>query len=618
MPHQAGEKGTRRPLSRWRVEGEGGAANPRRMRATGRVPKVEVTQSMHQPVSTPRFSIYYDYKVFPFQPPPELRGEQVRHPVTIVGAGPIGLVAALELARFGIPSVILTAERQVSEGSRALAYTRRSMEILQQVGVAERIARDGLPWQYGISFFRGEPVFHMDMGHDDDDRFFPATNLQQQYLEQYLIEQIEANPLVELRWASRVIGIDGHDDDGVTLRVDTPEGEYALRADWVIAADGPRYTLRQALGLRMVGDSYQGRFVIADIRVKLPFETRRRAYFDPSWNPGNTVLMHRAPHDIWRIDYQLPAGETPEQALSRESLFARINEQLAMVGQAGVEWELDWCSVYSAYAMTLTDYVHGRIIFAGDAAHMLPIFGVRGANTGFQDANNLGWKLALVHRGLAPRTLLDTYSHERVAAAQEIVDEAGKSTRFMTPPTRGFRLLRDAVLSLTLTQPFVRPLLHWRTSRPHDYVTSPLNTRGDDDAMFEAGPRKGAVLRNIRLGEDDFLFDHLPAGFLVLDFCEDPAVAPEVVDVVQRWRDRGLPLSIVAVRRQPGEVACADLTIAAGGTSMFDKYGANGLPAVYLVRPDQHVAARWRSVSGEGLDQALRTAMGAGSKEQCS
>jgi 3-(3-hydroxy-phenyl)propionate hydroxylase len=248
----------------------------------------------------------------------------------------------------------------------------------------------------------------------------------------------------------------------------------------VVACDGARSALRQLQGLALEGDSYHGRFVIADIRVDLPLPTERLAFFDPPWNPGNTVLMHREPLGIWRIDYQLPAGETPEQALDPASLKARIDAQLASVGFAGAPWEMDWCSVYSARALTLPDYVNGPVVYCGDAAHLLPIFGVRGANTGFQDAQNLAWKLAAVVQGRAPMALLHSYSTERVSAAREIVAEAGKSTRFMAPPTRGFRLLRDATLSLALTQDFVRPLMHWRTSRPHEYLRSPLNSPEDD------------------------------------------------------------------------------------------------------------------------------------------
>ena len=184
-----------------------------------------------------------------------------------------------------------------------------------------------------------------------------------------------------------------------------------------------------------------------------------------------------------------------------------------MIGYPGIEWEMDWSSVYSARTLTLTDYVQGSVIFTGDAAHLLPIFGVRGANTGFQDAQSLGWQLAHVVKGLGSRQLLANYSAERVGAAREIIAESGKSVRFMTPPTHGFQLLRNAVLSLSLQNEFVRPLYHWRTSRPHEYTHSMLNSRGDDNALFTAGLAHGAPPQNVRLAADDFLLDHLGGGF---------------------------------------------------------------------------------------------------------
>ncbi|MGM9426431.1 FAD-dependent monooxygenase [Hydrogenophaga sp. MI9] len=560
---------------------------------------------MYQPHAEPRRSIYYDYQVFDAWLPSQHPAEQ-HAPVVIAGAGPIGLVTALALAQQGVKSVVLEAERQVSEGSRAIVFTRRSMEILQQVGVAHRLTENGLPWRFGNSIYRGQRVFRMENPHDPDDRFFPLINLQQQYLEQYLVEACAANPLVELRWGNKLESFE-QDSTGATLQVDTAEGPYTLKADWLVAADGARSAVRGLMDLKLEGASYEGKFVIADIRVDLPLPTERLAFFDPDWNPGNTILMHREPHGIWRLDYQLPPGETPEDALRPESLQVRIDAQLAMIGHAGAPWEMDWCSVYSARALTLPDYVHGRVLFVGDAAHLLPIFGVRGANTGFQDAQALAWRLALVARGVAPESLLHSYSSERVAAAREIIDEAGKSTRFMAPPTRGFRLLRDAVLSLSLSQPFVGPLYHWRTSRPHEYGASPLNAVGDDNDAFVAGPGHGAPPRNVRLGDEDFLLDHLDHRFTLL--CASDATLPaDLRAVMDELRAQGLPLQVIAVgASQP--VPGADQTLPDADGHLRQPHGLQDGGA-YLLRPDQHVCARWTSLDARRLRAALHTAAG--------
>ena len=553
---------------------------------------------MHQPDATPRRSLYFRYRVHPAAPRPAAGHDHA--PVVVVGGGPIGLVTALDLAGRGVRCVLLTADLQLSEGSRAIVFTRRSMEILQQVGAHEPMLALGLPWRSGNSFYRDRCVFRMEAPHDGHDRFEPMLNLQQPLLEEALVSLAQAQPLLALRWGHRVTGLqDG--PEGVELEVDTPQGSYRQRADWVVACDGARSTLRRLQGLALEGDSYEGRFVIADIRVELPFPTERRAYFDPAWNPGNTVLMHRQPHGIWRIDYQLPPDASAEAALAPPALRAAIDAQLALVGAAGTAWELDWCSVYSARALTLPDYRHGQVLYCGDAAHLLPIFGVRGANTGLQDSQNLGWKLAMVAGGTAPPALLDSYSRERVGAAREIIAEAGRSTRFMTPPTAGYRLLRDATLSLSLTQAFVRPLFHWRTSRPHDYLHSPLNTPAPAEDGLADGPAVGAPLRNVRLQADRWLLNHRFDGFLLLLFTDGSAAPAALQDAPRHWRARGVPLTVLTVG--PG----ADLDDPEGRVAA--RYGVTAAGAAFLARPDQHVCARWPAATREALDGALRRAL---------
>lgn len=563
---------------------------------------------MHQPFAEPRRSIYYQYQVHQPWLASRHPGEQ-NHPIVIVGTGPVGLTTALEIARHGQRCVVLESELQVSEGSRAIVFTRRSMEILQQVGVAQRVTETGLPWCYGNSIYRGQRVFRMENARADDDRFFPMINLQQQYLEEYLVDAVQANPLIELRWGNRVNKVEQKDEQ-VLVEVDTPEGSYEMRADWLVACDGARSGIRTAMNLLMEGASYEGRFVIADIRIDLPLPTERLAFFDPTWNPGNTILMHREPHGIWRVDYQLPAGEDPEDALRPESLKARIDAQLEMISFGGTPWEMDWSSVYSARALTLPDYVHGRVIFAGDAAHMLPIFGVRGANTGFQDAQGLGWRLALVAKGAASAALLQSYSSERVGAAREIVEEAGKSTRFMAPPSRGFRLLRDAVLSLSLSQPFVGPLYHWRTSRPHEYGNSPLNSMGDDNLLFKAGPAHGAPPLNVRFAPDSYLLDHLGGGFDLLYFTSDKAIPAELQAVVAGIRARGIGVRLIAVSSQAtSAIQGADLVLDDSEGRCRARYGVMADGAAYLLRPDQHVCARWMALDANRLQAAFKAAL---------
>ena len=248
------------------------------------------------------------------------------------------------------------------------------------------------------------------------------------------------------------------------------------------------------------------------------------------------------------------------------------------------------------------------VIFAGDAAHLLPIFGVRGANTAFQDAQSLGWQLAYVVRGWAGKALLENYSAERVGAAREIIEEAGKSVRFMTPPDGGFKLLRNAVLSLSLTQEFVRPLYHWRTSRPHEYTHSMLNDAGDDNNLFRSGPAHGAPPQNVRLGADDFLLDHLGGGFDLLYFTEAEEMPEALLKVINEVRQQGIKVRVTAIGAGSA-VHGADLTLADEDGHCRDRYGVPASGAAYLLRPDQHMCARWLTLDAVRLRAAFETAL---------
>ncbi|PRY71144.1 FAD-dependent monooxygenase [Halomonas ventosae] len=545
-------------------------------------------------------SLYFDYPHFPFVRPPELEGEAVRHPVAIVGAGPVGLTAALELARHGIPSVVLDDKATVNDGSRAICISRHSVEILQQLGVDAPFEQKGLGWTQGRTYFRDREIYRFRMPHSDQERFYPMVNLQQQYIEQFLIDKAAASELVEMRWQSAVTGV-SQDDSGVTLQVATPEGDYRLAADYLLAADGARSVVRKAFDLSLHGEAYEGRYVIADVRLKSDFSTERRAFFHSEALPEATILVHKQPDDIWRIDYQLAPGEDPEAAVEEAQIREKVGLIVREVMHESDDWELEWWSLYKASTLALDDYRHGRVLFIGDSAHLVPIFGVRGLNNGVADAANAGWKLAWVLKGLASDRLLDSYSPERRGATLDVFANAGKSTRFMTPPSRGHALMRDAALALAYHNDYASGFANPRQVTPYTYADSPL-TSADDDG-FAAGPIPGAPLINRRLGDDDFLLDHLGSGFNLLHFSEDIDAALE--RELDTLRSRGLDITLLRIARRPGgEGALVD----ADG-QLFAGYGA-APGSAYLARPDRHVAARFKALEANVLEAAVTTALG--------
>ncbi len=537
-------------------------------------------------------SLYYDYPHYVSAPAPELGGDAVRHAVAIVGAGPVGLCAALTLARHGVPSVVLDAKSSVGEGSRAICIARHSVEIFQQLGVAGRFLGKALPWTDGTSYYRERPVYRLRMPHGPDERYYPMYNLQQQYIEQFLVEAVQATGRVDLRWGHALDTLQLADDEAV-LEVESPQGRYRLRASYLVAADGAHSRVRQQLGLKLAGAAYEGRYVIVDVQMRSDYPTERRAFFDPVANRGATILVHRQPDDIWRIDYQLRDDEDEQEALSEREIRARVGAIVAMLGERA-PWQLEWWSLYKAYTLCLEDYRHGRALFAGDAAHLVPIFGVRGLNSGLADAADLGWKLAMQLQGRAGPHLLDSYTPERRGATLDVFAQAGRSTRFMTPPTRGERLVRDAALSLAADHDCARRLLDPRQSQPYSYAASPLTTPDDECGAFAGGPRPGMALANARLDDDTFLLDDLGREFTLLAFGD---AVPEDADraaLTAAARDAGIDL---ALRCLPaGTPAAARCGVGAGGA--------------LLVRPDRHVCARWRNIDAARLREALRRALG--------
>jgi 3-(3-hydroxy-phenyl)propionate hydroxylase len=227
---------------------------------------------------------------------------------------------------------------------------------------------------------------------------------------------------------------------------------------------------------------------------------------------------------------------------------------------------------------------HGRVLFAGDSAHQVSPFGARGANSGFQDTDNLVWKLKLVRDGLAPETLLDSYDDERIAAADENILASTRSTDFITPKSPASRRFRDAALDLSARFSFARPLVNsGRLSVPCVYDRSPLN--GDDDPTLPRRTRPGAPALDAPLG-GDWLLDRLGGRFCLMAIDAD---IPRRLDI--------------------DGVIVDGLRLDADG-ALRERYLGRASQGVYLIRPDQHVAARWTAFDESKVVAALRRAIG--------
>ncbi len=549
------------------------------------------------------------------------------HPVVIVGAGPVGLATAIDLAQRGIEVVLVDDDDCLSTGSRAICFSKRSLDIFDRLGCGEPMVEKGVRWHVGKVFLKDELVYSFDLLPERGHRRPAFINLQQYYVEGFLIERAEQLPNLEIRWKNTVVSVErneGGGEDGsqgaapVVLTIDTPDGEYALHARYVVAADGARSPMRRLLGLESRGRTFRDRFLIADIKMEADFPAERWFWFDPPFHPNQSVLLHRQPDNVWRIDFQLGWDADPVLEKSPERVIPRVR---ALLGP-DVEFEIEWVSVYTFSCLRMDRFRHGNILFAGDAAHGVSPFGARGANSGFQDAENLAWKLEMVLAGRAPDTLLDSYATEREYAADENILNSTRSTDFITPKSAVSRVFRDAVLSLARRHDFARRLVNsGRLSVPAVLRESTLNTPDRD--RFDGGLVPGTACVDapvLRDGVQDWLLAHLGGRFTVLTFGGSEGIDRSVSEAVARARLLGVPLDAVAIQPEGGgrvSEPLADAASAIGAKVLCDVDGhvAQRYDAVpgttYLMRPDQHVCARWRSLPPDDLSIALERALGA-------
>ncbi|WP_337954707.1 FAD-dependent oxidoreductase [Sedimenticola selenatireducens] len=367
----------------------------------------------------------------------------VHHPVIVVGAGPVGMAAGLDAAAQGIQAVILDDNNTVSIGSRAVCYAKRALEILDLLGCGQRMVDKGITWNLGKVFFQKDQVYSFNLLPESDHHRPAFINLQQYYLEEYMVDQIQQSENLQLRWKSRVTAVE-EKDNRVEIRVETPEGEYSLTCDYLIVADGANSGIRKMMGLESSGQVFQDRFLIADVVMETDFPPERWFWFDPPFHKGGSTLLHRQADNVWRIDFQLGWDADPEEEKKPENVIPRLK---AMLGEE-TQFELEWTSVYTFQCRRMEQFRHGRLFFVGDAAHQVSPFGARGANSGFQDTDNLLWKLKLVLDGKAPDRLLDSYNAERVPAADENLLNSTRSTDFITPKSKVSHTFRDATLLL--------------------------------------------------------------------------------------------------------------------------------------------------------------------------
>ncbi len=533
------------------------------------------------------------WKHFGVSPAPETAASHTSHvPVLIVGGGPIGLSLALDLARRGQPVTLINSQPFIAAGSKAICFSKRSLDIFERLGVAERMLEKGVVWETGKVFWRedDEPLYTFDLLPLKQQQHPAFINIQQYYVEQYLVEALRSYEHVDLRWGHSLEDL-SQSDTQVSARVVTEDGTYDLTADYLIACDGSRSFVRKHLGLEFDGRAFEDNFLIADVRFKEERPAERWFHFDPPY-PGWSSLVHKQPDGIWRLDFQLGWDIDKEEAVKPENVDPFVR---GLLGD-DIEFEYEWLSIYTFQCRRMDRFVHDRVVFAGDSAHLVSPFGARGCNGGLADIDNLGWKLERVLNGFADHSLLETYNSEAITVADENILNSSRSTDFLTPKSDLSTAFRDAVLSLARDYPFARPFVNsGRLSTAVAYENSSLTLTHQNwrSGIVEGTPCVDAPVHT--LAGEDWLLHSLPATFCLLAVTDDDNLCATL--------KRQLPCVLIQLASQ-GEASKHRL-VDREGLARERLCGTE--QSLLLFRPDQYLAGRWETADVDSLLTALAT-----------
>ncbi len=532
----------------------------------------------------------YELPVYPFVPPPELAGRRpARYPIVIVGGGLSGLTLGCDLACRGIDSVLLDEDDTIGvrgASSRGIVYAQKTLEIFARLGTYHRVQEKGVTWAVGKTLAGDDIVYSFNLQLESASEQPPFINLQQFYIEWFLVDRIREAGHCDLRWKNRVTKV-SQTTDCATVTVETPAGPYRLEAEWLVDATGVNSAIRDGFGLETHSARGADRWCITDVRFKERFPVERWTWIEAPFNENRGVWQHLMGDDVWRLDYQMDADCDPDYVSRRDVAEERLRAHLGHR-----DFELVWVGPYAYRAHLLDEFRHGRVFFIGDAAHVVGPFGARGGNSGIQDAFNLGWKLALVLQGQAPRRLLDTFNAERHRAARENLEVTTRTERFIAPQSPAERVLRRAVIGLAREHAFARPLVNsGRLSVANPYPDSPAVTGAgwsvQNVPITLPGGARGTLVELAR-----------QVGTAFIGILYQPTRGHELAEFA-RLEATGLPFRFFVCG--PGGIGDPEGKLQAVLKAAPDSFA--------LIRPDLYLGAALPNATAAAAEAALRKAL---------
>ena len=516
----------------------------------------------------------------------------MHYPVAIVGAGPSGLTLANLLGGYGVRTLLLERNATTVNEPRAVSIDDESLRTLQNAGLLDQVLPD-VVLGYGVHYFswsgrefaRIEPTSR-EYGHPKRNAF------RQPLLEARLLEGLARFASVDVKLSTELRRFD---DDGarVMLEVEGPTGPAAFSCDWLIGCDGGKSGVRAALSVALFGTTYAERWLIVDLADRPDPFIHTRTYCDPR----RPAIRLPGPHRTVRYEFMLFEHESPEDVLDEARIRAWMRARVASDEHLPIVRKV----VYTFHARMAERWKVGRVLLAGDAAHLTPPFAGQGMNSGVRDAFNLAWKLAAVSRGEQGAALLDTYEEERKPHAWSLIAMALRIGRFMQPKTRWGAMAMQGALRLAGLYPPARDYVLQLKFKPKPRFGSGFFVSGGPQGGVRAGQLFPQPTIERRDGGRVLLDTVLGPGFAYLGWQADavpqalatlaPGFHPRVVLLLRKGEAFGTAAGDAAVRDCEGVIGEA-----------LVKAGAHAV----VLRPDRYVLAYLSAADCAGGMAVLR------------